>query len=162
MRTISDTLKFFRLYKFGRLRRHVALHSLHAYRNHKISSAKMKVLHLNLLLLKFLGLYTDETCNQLVQTIRFVFFLLTITFGACVSSAIYVYYHFKEIEMAANAFIVLTGGAVALCSLVSFKIKFKGIETIYRTLQSIVNTGKNWIRFKIVKKAGFLYHLIFL
>lgn len=151
-----------RLYKLDRLSRHVALHSFDAYRNHNIFPAKMKVLHLNLLLLRFLSLYTDETCNRLLQTIRFVFFLLGIAFGGCVSSAIYVYYHFKDIETAANAFIVFTGGAVATCSLISFKIKFKGIQAIYRTLQSIVNTGKNWKVLKSWEEAGFWYHLIFL
>lgn len=45
--------------------------------------AKMKVLHLNLLVLKLQGLYTDETCNRL-QTVRFVFFTLSLLICASV------------------------------------------------------------------------------
>lgn len=106
---------------------------------------KMKVLDLNLVLLKFLGLYTDETSIRLLQAIRFVFFLLGVTFSASVCGGIYLCYHFRELEMATNALIVLTAGVAGSTSFITFGMKLKEIKELYRTLQPIVNTGETLI-----------------
>lgn len=126
----------------------------------------MKVLDLNLVLLKFLGLYTDETSIPLLQTIRFVFFLLGVTFSASVCSGIYLYYHFRELEMATNALIVLTAGMAGSTSFITFAVKLKEIKELYRTLQPIVNTGETLIFWKsrsscVLLPSNERFHFIF-
>lgn len=103
----------------------------------------MKVLYFNLFLLKFLGLYTDETNIRVLQTIRFVLFLAGVTFSASVCSGIYLYYHYRELEMATNALIVLTAGMAGSTSFITFGMSLKEIKEIFLTLQPMVNTGEN-------------------
>lgn len=103
----------------------------------------MKVLHFNLFLLKFLGLYTDETNIRVLQSIRFIFFLAGVIFSASVCSGIYLYYHYKELEMATNALIVLTAGMAGSTSLFTFGMSLKKIKEIFLILQPMVNTGEN-------------------
>lgn len=126
-------------YKFGG---HLPSH--HHYTGEHISfRCKMEVLHWNLFLLEFLGLYTDETCNRTLQSVRYVFFLLGVTCSASVCSGVYLYYHFSDLMTATNALIVLTAGMAGSTAFITFGMNSNEIKEIYRTLRPMVNTGES-------------------
>lgn len=103
----------------------------------------MNVLHLNLILLKFMGLYVDETCNKFLQIFRFVVFLVGTT-TATVCAGLYLYYHIDDMASASNALVILTGGIGCSTAFISFGTNSKKLRKLFWTLQPIVNTGERF------------------
>lgn len=102
----------------------------------------MNVLYLNLILLKYMGLYVDETCNKFLQNVRFAVFLMGTTTTATISAGLYLYYHIDDMASASNALVIFTGGIACSAAFISFGTKLKKLKELYWTLQPIVNSGE--------------------
>lgn len=117
----------------------------------------MKVLELNLFLLKFLGLYSDETTNRFLQTFRFIFFLTGNIFPATLCPGIYLYYHLSELETSTNALIVFNGGMSGVITFITLGTKLKAMQLIYQSLQQIVNNGKGDLKKNQISLVGIIF-----
>lgn len=115
----------------------------------------MKVLQLNFVYLKLLGICSDpsEPHNDFLKSFHVIHILFAHWGPLITFSTIFVYYNFSDIHLATEALIVITAGISSFGGFLSLGTQMKWVKLLYNEIQAIVDAAEHTPAFKFYVEA---------